>query len=705
MLLRPRMLVSLLPPMLIVLVGLILFSRHRMHDIALQEAYSEAEAILLSEAASFTETSNIAYALVKSLAIQMAEMKRFGAYPRTALAEMLKRQIQAEKSLFGIWSIWEPDAYDDEDARHQGEEHATESGGVNIYWVFKEDGSLAPLSGGDEQREDDYYSSPAQSKDVFFVPPYYDEDAQKHVFSISAPILLDGVFQGVVGVDLSLDTTQEQIARIHPYQSGYALLFSPDGIVLAAPDKAIVGSPLPAELLPEAAAAIKSEGASHFRSKSPFTGEETLTVYRHVRVAENKSAWLFAISVPTEKILAANLFYVSVMLGIGILGVILITLVVTLVVSRVAKAISLGVDYARDVAAGNLDAEFSCGRKDEIGMLAEAISVMVHRIREILAEAKAHAEKAEEAARATEEAAKTIEARAKVDEEQRLAMQNAAEELEGIMSGLGETSLKLAEQVRQAVQGAENTLSQAEQSAAAAYNMDMAAGKMSHGASEAMNLAEQARAQAGHGEQLMGEMLDSVKRMESTSLDLKNSMAELSAQVDGINRIMDVISEIADQTNLLALNAAIEAARAGEAGRGFAVVADEVRKLAERTIQATGEVDGVVKNIQGGAQRTADEMDQVVSLISAGAQLAANAGGALTQIEALVRENTAQVEAITHASQEQTALSSSINSAAETVKGIAAETARSMRDAADSVQSLEKTAGTLAELTRALRNI
>ncbi|MDR2503872.1 MAG: methyl-accepting chemotaxis protein [Deltaproteobacteria bacterium] len=703
--LRPRMLASLLPPVFIVLLWLILFSRHRMHDIALQEAYSEAEVILLSEAAPFAETSNRAYALVKSLALQMAEIKRLGAYPRADLAEVIKRQIQPEKHIFGIWSIWEPDAYDGQDAMYQGEEYATEGGSINIYWVFKDNGSLAPVSGGDEQRDDNYYAVPRQKREVFFTPVYYDEDAQKHVFSVSAPILNENAFLGAVGVDLSLDTVQERIAHIRPYQSGYAMLFSPDGTVLAAPDKSLIGSPPPAGILPEVEAAIKEDKTVYSRSISPFTGEEVLTVYRQVRVAENKSAWLFAISVPTDKILSMNLFHVSVMLITGALGLVLITLVVILVVSKVTKSINMGVDYAREVAAGNLDAVFQCGGKDEIGMLAEAISVMVQRIRETLAETATQAEAAQEAAHKAEEAAQTIEARAEADEARRVEMLAVAEKLEEIMGSLGEIAANLAGQVHQAVQGAENTLSQAEQSAEAAYNLDAAAGEMSHGATEAMNLAEQAQAKAGQGERLMQEMLVSVKKMESTSLKLKNSMTSLGAQVTGISSIMQVISEIADQTNLLALNAAIEAARAGDAGRGFAVVADEVRKLAERTMQATGEVGGVVGNIQSGAQTTANEMDEVVNLVSANAQLAGNAGGALTEIETLVRENALQIQAITQASQKQASLSGAINSAAETVKSIAADTARSMQQAVSSVQNLEETAGTLADLTHKLRTV
>ena len=111
---------------------------------------------------------------------------------------------------------------------------------------------------------------------------------------------------------------------------------------------------------------------------------------------------------------------------------------------------------------------------------------------------------------------------------------------------------------------------------------------------------------------------------------------ELGKQAQGIGQILNVISDIADQTNLLALNAAIEAARAGEAGRGFAVVADEVRKLAEKTMTATGEVGEAIRNIQVGTQKNMSNVEQSVQAVVSATALADKSGNALVDIVNLV---------------------------------------------------------------------
>ena len=144
---------------------------------------------------------------------------------------------------------------------------------------------------------------------------------------------------------------------------------------------------------------------------------------------------------------------------------------------------------------------------------------------------------------------------------------------------------------------------------------------------------------------------------------------------------MNVITDIADQTNLLALNAAIEAARAGEAGRGFAVVADEVRKLAEKTMKATQEVDEVVKAIQIGTRDNIRMMEDTASVVESTAGLASQAGESLCEIVKPVEESAVQVEHITGVSRSQSEISVGITGNIESVGNVAEETSRLMGEA------------------------
>ena len=167
---------------------------------------------------------------------------------------------------------------------------------------------------------------------------------------------------------------------------------------------------------------------------------------------------------------------------------------------------------------------------------------------------------------------------------------------------------------------------------------------------------------------------------------------------------MAVISDIADQTNLLALNAAIEAARAGEAGRGFAVVADEVRKLAEKTMASTTDVGHAFKAIQDSAAKSMDQVDLTVGNIEKATELAIRSGDALREIVGMVDDTADQVRGIAAASEQQSASSEEINKSIMQVNTIAGETASAMQEAARAVSELAEQAQVLTGLIRELKN-
>ena len=167
---------------------------------------------------------------------------------------------------------------------------------------------------------------------------------------------------------------------------------------------------------------------------------------------------------------------------------------------------------------------------------------------------------------------------------------------------------------------------------------------------------------------------------------------------------MGVISDIADQTNLLALNAAIEAARAGEAGRGFAVVADEVRKLAEKTMVSTTDVGNAIKAIQESATQSMSQVDSAVQNIEIATTLASQSGLALDEIVHMVDATADQVRAIATASEQQSASTEEINQSISEINHIATETARAMDEASQAVSDLAKQAQSLASLIHEMKN-
>ena len=223
-------------------------------------------------------------------------------------------------------------------------------------------------------------------------------------------------------------------------------------------------------------------------------------------------------------------------------------------------------------------------------------------------------------------------------------------------------------------------------------------------AGAASSASAETKAKAEHGATIVGNSLESIQLVHRLSMELKDDMAQLNGHAQDISQIMTVISDIADQTNLLALNAAIEAARAGEAGRGFAVVADEVRKLAEKTMASTTDVGRVIRSIQESTTKSLVSMDNAVEQVNTATESASLSGQALSEIVVTADVTADQANAIATASEQQSAASEEINQTIIEVNEMSRQTAEGMAEAAKAVSELAVQAGKLASLISEMRN-
>lgn len=210
--------------------------------------------------------------------------------------------------------------------------------------------------------------------------------------------------------------------------------------------------------------------------------------------------------------------------------------------------------------------------------------------------------------------------------------------------------------------------------------------------------ASQAKSQAQEGSEIVRRSVEAISVVHRLAGVLKEDTSSLGSQASAIGQIIEVISDIADQTNLLALNAAIEAARAGEAGRGFAVVADEVRKLAEKTMKATTEVGAAIQSIQGGVDKNIHSMDQAVQAIDSATEMANRSGAALNKIVPLVDATSDQVRSIATAAEEQSATCEEIFRNVDNVNEITVKTAEGMDQSAKAIADLADLARRLGRL-------
>jgi methyl-accepting chemotaxis protein len=191
------------------------------------------------------------------------------------------------------------------------------------------------------------------------------------------------------------------------------------------------------------------------------------------------------------------------------------------------------------------------------------------------------------------------------------------------------------------------------------------------------------------GGRIVHQVVEDMGKTSQAVIDTSETMQKLGAQSDRIQNVVKVIKEIADQTNLLALNAAIEAARAGEQGRGFAVVADEVRKLAEKTGRSTQEIAGMVDEIRRSTSNAIAEMLATVELVKAGSELAEKAGASIVEISGGVGKVLGGIEDISSSIKEQSQASRDIAVNVEKVAQMSEENSGAVGNISGDVDALE----------------
>ncbi len=301
----------------------------------------------------------------------------------------------------------------------------------------------------------------------------------------------------------------------------------------------------------------------------------------------------------------------------------------------IATPLYAAVNVSNELAAGDLTSSIEVKGKDETAQLLVAMKGMASKLREMILGIKSAAE----------------------------TVASASQELK---AGSESMSEGIAEQSHRATQ-----------IATASAQMSHTVIDIARSASGMATAAHDATRVAGEGSAIVDRSVDEVKTIAETvsaSAKIITSLGERSRQ---IGAIVNVIEDIADQTNLLALNAAIEAARAGEQGRGFAVVADEVRKLAERTAKATSEIGKMINAVRNEVGQAVLSMDKATKQVDIGAQDITKAGDALSQIVESVNNLQSMVQQIASATEEMSTASENISTDIETIARVSGETSSS----------------------------
>ncbi len=328
-----------------------------------------------------------------------------------------------------------------------------------------------------------------------------------------------------------------------------------------------------------------------------------------------------------------------------------------LVTRSIIRPISAVVEFAGTMAEKDLSSpDLVITGRDEIGRLAGALNSMKRNLNDIMGQ-----------------------------------IRNSSEDVAMATSGLSESSATIVDGTdRQSVQSGQAATAMEQMSATV-----MEVAKNSQGASEASGETQQIAVQGGD---VVRRAVDGMMAVADTVRQSAETVEALGKSSDEIGAIISVINDIADQTNLLALNAAIEAARAGEQGRGFAVVADEVRKLAEKTSKATTEIADMIKTIQTDTRGAMGSMHEGTKQVEQGVQLASEAGESLQQIVSSVDRVTDMVRQIATAAEQQSSTSEEISSNILGIAEIAEENNLGVKEVSDAAVELNLVAEGLKNL-------
>jgi len=265
------------------------------------------------------------------------------------------------------------------------------------------------------------------------------------------------------------------------------------------------------------------------------------------------------------------------------------------------------------------------------------------------------------------------------------------------------TSSEVSDNEDQVAQASQSQAEAATNAASSADNLNHSIGDLAVRSEQAAAAAEETRSLAVSGQEVVNQATQGIRDIAVTFNESTRLVDALGQRSDQIGQIVAVIKDIADQTNLLALNAAIEAARAGEQGRGFAVVADEVRKLAERTTNATSEISSMISSIQSETRDTVSNMDAGNRQVSAGLHLAAQAGESLQKINDSIRDLAAVIRDTAVATHQQAATSREISGRVEGIAHMARDNSAAVERTTAATHGLKQLAEELQGLVSRFR--
>jgi methyl-accepting chemotaxis protein len=573
---------------------------------------------------------------------------------RPLFNSMIESVIERNSDISGIWCIWEPDALEGDDQLYLGTPGTNDAGRFAPYW-YREENVIEtyPLDDFDLPTQDDYYTLSKVDGKGTLLDLSIDEVGGEMILnmSITASIYKGSTLLGIIGLDFTADNIQELAQSHKPFGTGKSAIYSNTGTIASHFNPGYVGMPMQeteqdmaGPYFNKMIEAVLSGTPFYFTNYFPEENMDMDIIIAPITVAESNVTWSYAVVIPRKTIMAPVYTMISIIIIMSIAIFAFIITAAVILGRSLTKPLILITNSLKDISEGegDLTRSLEIKTKDEIGSLAQHFNVTIEKIRILI---------------------KTIQNKV-------TALTNTGFELSVNMN-------KTADAVNQISSKFENIKSLIAIQEEKADKADKAVGEINTSINNLYTLVGEQAANVDTSSSAVEEMTANIRSVTNTLLsnstnflDLSNAaetgksglqavaekIAAITKLSEGLLEINAVMNNIASQTNLLSMNAAIEAAHAGESGRGFAVVADEIRKLAESSSQQSKTTSVMLKEIKDSIENITKSSDEVITHFEA--------------IDTKVKIVTEHNQNIQHAMEEQEAGGTQILEAVSRLKDV-----------------------------------
>ncbi|MFD2629215.1 methyl-accepting chemotaxis protein [Oceanobacillus kapialis] len=527
-----------------------------------------------------------------------------------------------------------------------------------------------------DPRERPWYKQAMENQgEVIVTDPYMSNSTQVMVVTI-AKTTADG--QGVIGTNLKLDQLSTMVNQVNIGNEGYVFLLDGNSHYITHPSNE-PGAEATESFMKDLH--VSNEGKFDYK----FDGDKKKLAF----TTNDTTGWKIAgtmyqseVEDAVKPIFHTTLIVIAIALAIGIV-------VVLFVIRSIVRPVNKLVEAADLMSRGDLTVDVTNDSNDEIGQLAKAFNRMRKHLNEVIVQVR---DKANNLAASSEQL-------------------NASSQQNSVATE------QITNSIQEVAAGVEDQSSKIDSSSRMAQQMSGSIQQIASSSNEVSTTAADATAVVSAGNKAIETTVGQMEFIKQTVHDLSGNIEGLGNKTREISKIVDVITNIAEQTNLLALNAAIEAARAGEHGKGFAVVADEVRKLAEQSSQSSEQIKDMIQSIQQESVEAVKAMETGTTEVDRGIEVVSQAGQSFTDITSFVNTVTSQIQQVASKIQEISSgteqfvetfdtiagISETTSGAAQNVSASTEEQLASMEEITDSANSLSVMAEELQEVVEQFR--